>query len=25
MANTKVLEKEETLPLEVFLKTIGFG
>jgi len=25
MANTKVVEKEETLPLEVFLKTIGFG
>ncbi|RHN46168.1 hypothetical protein MtrunA17_Chr7g0239271 [Medicago truncatula] len=25
MANTKVVEKEYTLSLEVFLKTIGFG
>ena len=25
MANQKVVEKEDTLSLEVFLKTIGFG
>jgi len=25
MANTKVVEKEDTLSLIVFLKTIGFG
>jgi len=25
MANTKVVEKDDTLSLEVFLKTIGLG